>query len=239
MLLTDADCMPASEYWIQKMQDAYHDGVEIILGYGAYKKKKGFLNKLVRFETFHAALQYFSYALAGMPYMGVGRNLSYRKDLFYRVKGFSSINHIPGGDDDMFVNKVANKHNTAIVIDEDAFTISEPPEDFSKWYKQKTRHYSTARFYKPLHKFLLGLYAGTHFLFYPLVIVSAIFYDWRLSLGLLVLRMLVQAPIMYKTMKRLREQDLFPLFWLFDLWQFVYYIIFSFALVKKPSSNWK
>jgi glycosyltransferase involved in cell wall biosynthesis len=239
MLLTDADCMPSSEYWIQKMQDAYKDGIEIILGYGAYKKKEGFLNKLVRFETFHAALQYFSYALAGLPYMGVGRNLSYRKDLFYRVKGFSSINHIPGGDDDMFVNKVANKHNTAVVIDEDAFTISEPPDSFAKWYKQKTRHYSTARFYKPLHKFLLGLYASSHFIFYPLVIASAIVYDWRLALAVWLLRMLVQAPIMYHTMKKLREKDLFPLFWLFDLWQFVYYIIFSFALVKKPSSTWK
>lgn len=239
MLLTDADCIPASEFWIQKMQDAYHDGVEIVLGYGAYKKQKGFLNKLIRFETFHTALQYLSYALAGTPYMGVGRNLSYRKELFYRVKGFSSINHIPGGDDDMFINKVATKRNTSIVVDKDAFTISEPPQTFSQWWRQKTRHYSTARYYKQSHKFLLGLYAFSHFMIYPLFILSLIFFDWRLALGVFLVRFIFQGFVWHKTMKRLDEKDLFPLFWLLDIWQFFYYILFSFALVRKPKSNWK
>jgi hypothetical protein len=82
---------------------------EIVIGYGAYNKRPGLLNKIIRFETFHSALQYLSFALAGTPYMGVGRNLSYKKDVFLRNKGFSSINHIPGGDDDLFINKVANK----------------------------------------------------------------------------------------------------------------------------------
>ena len=109
LLLTDADCVPASEHWITKMQDGYDDNIEIVLGYGAYHKKKGLLNKLIRFETFHTALQYLSYALAGMPYMGVGRNLSYKKSLFFKNKGFSSINNIPSGDDDLFINKAATK----------------------------------------------------------------------------------------------------------------------------------
>ena len=109
VLLTDADCVPASEFWIQKMQDGYQNGIEVILGYSPYHKKPGVLNKIIRFETFHSALQYLSYALAGSPYMGVGRNLSYKKELFFRNKGFSAVNHLPGGDDDLFINKVANR----------------------------------------------------------------------------------------------------------------------------------
>ena len=76
VLLTDADCVPASEFWIEKMQEGFNDGIEIVLGYGALHKKKGFFNKLVRWETLHTALQYLSYAKAGFAYMGVGRNLS-------------------------------------------------------------------------------------------------------------------------------------------------------------------
>ena len=241
MLLTDADCVPASEWWIQKMQDAYQPGTEVVLGYGAYKKKPGLLNKLVRFETFQTALQYFSYALAGMPYMGVGRNLSYRKDLFYRVKGFSSLNHVPGGDDDLFINKVATKSNTAIVVDKDAFTLSEPPKDFNQWWRQKSRHYSTARYYQPKHKFLLGLYSISQFLFYPLMAASIIFWMpfWWLTLAVFGLRLIPQAIIYYKTMHRLNEKDLFPMFLVFDIWQFFYYCIFSITLVKKPRSNWR
>jgi glycosyltransferase involved in cell wall biosynthesis len=238
LLLTDADCVPASEYWIQKMQDGYSENTEVVLGYGAYHKTSGALNKLIRFETFHTALQYLSYALAGMPYMGVGRNLSYKKDIFLRNKGFSSINHIPSGDDDLFINKVASKKNTAVVIDPDAITRSIPKTTWSGWLKQKKRHYTTAKYYKGKHKFMLGLYFITQFLFYPLLIAAAIFYDWRLALGLFGIRLILQGFIFYKTMKKLDEKDLWPWFFLLDLWMFLYYIIFAPALWRKPQKNW-
>jgi glycosyltransferase involved in cell wall biosynthesis len=123
VLLTDADCVPASEFWIDKMQETFDENTEIVLGYGAYHKKAGLLNKIVRWETFHTALQYFSYALAGKPYMGVGRNLSYKKTIFYRHKGFSAHNNIPSGDDDLFINMAATKKNTKVNIDKDAFLV--------------------------------------------------------------------------------------------------------------------
>ena len=238
VLLTDADCVPASEFWMQKMQDAYVNGTEIVIGYGAYNKRPGLLNKLIRFETFHSALQYLSFALAGTPYMGVGRNLSYKKDVFIRNKGFSSINHIPGGDDDLFINQVASKHNTAVVIDKDAITLSQPKRRFSEWLRQKTRHYSTARYYKRGNKFLLALYSASQFLFYPLLVVSALFYSWELSLTVFGVRLLLQGFIFYRSMKKLNESDLWPMFLLFDIWMFFYYIIFARSLWKKPRVSW-
>jgi cellulose synthase/poly-beta-1,6-N-acetylglucosamine synthase-like glycosyltransferase len=238
VLLTDADCVPASERWLFKMQDVFSNGTEVALGYGAYHKMPGFLNKAIRFETFHTALQYFGYALAGKPYMGVGRNLAYRKDLFFRNKGFSSINHIPSGDDDLFINKVANKKNTAVVLDPEAFTISKPKQSWKEWMKQKNRHYSTGKFYKSSHQFLLGLYTLSFFLFYPLLVVSAIFFDWRLALIPFVVRLVTQAVIWKKAMKRLNEEDLFPMFFFWDIWMFFYYIIFAPALWRKPRKTW-
>jgi glycosyltransferase involved in cell wall biosynthesis len=238
VLLTDADCYPSSVNWVEKMQDGFYNGAEIVLGYGAYEKKTGFLNKLIRFETFHTALQYLSYALAGNPYMGVGRNLSYKKDLFFRNKGFSSHNHIPGGDDDLFINKVATRHNTAIVIDKETFTYSEPKESWGEWVRQKSRHYSTGKYYKGGHKFLLGLYAFTQFVFYPLFVASLFFYDWRFVLGVFGLRFLLQLLIYYKAMKKLDEKDLFWLAPFFDTWLFVYYVIFLPTVWKKPKPYW-
>lgn len=238
VLLTDADCVPSSENWMLKMQDAFSPGIEIALGYGAYQKQPGLLNKIIRFETFHTALQYFSYALAGKPYMGVGRNLAYRKNTFLRNKGFSSINHIPSGDDDLFINQVANKENTAVVLDPDAFTVSKPKQSWKEWMRQKNRHYSTGKFYKPVHKFLLGLYTFSQFLFYPLLVASLVTFDWRLALIPFVVRFIVQAIIWHKAMKRLNEADLFPAFVLWDLWMFFYYILFAPALWKKPRKTW-
>ncbi len=238
VLLTDADCVPASEFWIQKIQEQYGEGIEIVLGYGAYHKKPGLLNKLIRFETFHTALQYLSYALAGNPYMGVGRNLSYKKDVFLRNKGFSSINHIPSGDDDLFINKVAHKGNTAVVIDSQTHTLSEPKKSWGDWMTQKYRHYTTSKYYKPQHKFLLGLYSLTLFLVYPLLALSIIFFNWWMALAVFGIRLLIQAIVWFKGMKHLNEQDLWPWFLLLDFWMFFYYLFTLPAIWKAPRKNW-
>lgn len=239
VLLTDADCLPASEFWIQKMASLFDAKTEIVIGYGGYNKRKGILNKLIRFETFHAALQYLSYALAGIPYMGTGRNLAYRKSVFFRNKGFSAHNHLPGGDDDLFINATATGRNTKVMADKDAFTLSEPKKTWKEWMAQKQRHYTTARLYKPKHRFLLGLYALTHFLFYPAFIAAILLFRWEWVAGVFLVRIGVQAIIWYKTMEKLDEKDLWKWFLVLDIFMFFYYLIFTPAIWKKPRVNWK
>lgn len=238
LLLTDADCVPASERWIEQMQGSYDDDTEIVLGYGAFHKKNSLLNKVIRWETFHSALQYLSYALASVPYMGVGRNLSYKKAVFFRHKGFSSHNNIPGGDDDLFINKAANKKNTKININKDSFTLSHAADTWEQWRNQKRRHYTTSKFYRPLHKFLLGLYAASHFFYFPLLIFTAIFYNWQLALAVFLFRAVLQLIVYAKTMFKLGESDLLPWFLFFDIWMFFYYLIFATALIRKPKKTW-
>jgi cellulose synthase/poly-beta-1,6-N-acetylglucosamine synthase-like glycosyltransferase len=138
LVFTDADCVPASRQWLQRMANAFKDKKELVLGYGAYKKIKGsFLNSLIRFETLFTALQYFGYAQWGRAYMGVGRNLGYTADLFYEQSGF--INHIDiqSGDDDLFVNGASTSQNTALCCHKDSFTISEPKTSFAAWSHRK------------------------------------------------------------------------------------------------------
>jgi len=239
LLLTDADCVPASEHWMRLMQDGYHDNTEIVLGYGAYKKKPGILNKLIRFETFQTALQYLSYALAGLPYMGVGRNLSYKKDVFIRNKGFSSINQMPSGDDDLFINQVANSINTAIVVDKDAHTLSEPKTTFNDWMNQKYRHYTTSKYYKAKHSILLGLYAISQFLIYPLLITALILTkEYIIVASIWGTRFLIQGIILRSTMKKLNELDLWPWYLFFDLWSIFYYLFTLPSVWKAPNKNW-
>jgi cellulose synthase/poly-beta-1,6-N-acetylglucosamine synthase-like glycosyltransferase len=239
VLLSDADCLPATENWINSMQSAFTKNTEIVLGYSPFQKQNGLLNKIIRFECFFTAMQYLSYALVGIPYMGVGRNLSYKKSLFLKQKGFSAHNNIPGGDDDLFINAVANKKNTTININTESFTISKPAQTWEKWIRQKNRHYTTSKYYKRIHKFLLGLFAISHFLFYPLMILSMLFYSWKLSLIVYFTRAVFQMLIYSKNMIHLKEKDLIPFIPLLDLWMFIYYLIFAPALLKKPLQTWK
>lgn len=166
LLLTDADCLPENDQWIKGMVGAYREDTGIVLGYGPYFTRKGLLNKLIRFDTLYTAIQYLSMALARRPYMGVGRNLSYRRELFYKNKGFTSHYTIPSGDDDIFVSQVANKDNTRIFIDPNCRMESEPKHSFGNWMRQKRRHYSTVNMYKPFTNTILGVLLSSRLFYY-------------------------------------------------------------------------
>src|SRR5690554_6578537 len=170
LIFTDADCFPASKEWLSHMVAGFSDEKQLVLGYGAYQKQPGFLNQLIRFETLMTAVQYFSYAKMGNPYMGVGRNLAYTSTLFYENSGFMRHIKVASGDDDLFVNDAATSRNTAICIAPKAFTYSLPKKTWKKWILQKKRHYTTAKLYKPLHRILLGAYFIFNLLFWILLV---------------------------------------------------------------------
>lgn len=166
ILLTDADCRPKSNHWIKKMAICMTPEKEIVLGFSPYFRAKGLLNNLIRYETFITALQYFSFALVGIPYMGVGRNLMYRKSLFLRNGGFAKHTNIVGGDDDLFMNDVATTENTAICLNSNAFVYSFPKTTWQTWYRQKRRHLSVSKHYTLRNKILLGGLASTQIFFW-------------------------------------------------------------------------
>lgn len=170
LLLTDADCKPASNKWIETMAANHTSKTEVVLGYGPYNKSGGLLNLLIRYDTFMIALQYFSFALMGLPYMGVGRNLSYRRSLFFKNKGFTSHLHIPSGDDDLFIKQVANKTNTEIEVSASSFMYSDAKQNFKNWFRQKQRHLSTGKEYSFRFKLLLGGFGISQLLFYATLI---------------------------------------------------------------------
>jgi cellulose synthase/poly-beta-1,6-N-acetylglucosamine synthase-like glycosyltransferase len=161
LVLTDADCSPASNLWLQKMTNKFSEKHQIVLGYGPYNKTKGFLNKLIRFDTTMIAVHYFSMAINKIPYMGVGRNLAYTKDVFKSTSGFKSHISLMSGDDDLFIQEAAKKKNYTIQLDPDTFMYSDAKTDWESFVVQKARHYTTAPKYKVFKKLMLGIYSFT------------------------------------------------------------------------------
>ncbi len=241
LLLTDADCKPATANWIKSLASHYDSiKTQVVLAYGPYEKKRGLLNFIIRYDTFMVGMQYLSFALMGKPYMGVGRNLSYRKSLFMQHKGFVSHYGISSGDDDLFIREVANKRNTEVELNSESFVYSKPKASFGDWLKQKKRHLSTSKAYKPAIKFLLGLFGLTQFLFWVLfVILLAVGLKWEIVLGLFVIRFVTQIIVHKKVTALFGEQTLY----LFSLlWEGVYSLIMPFltlAGVFTKQSKWK
>jgi glycosyltransferase involved in cell wall biosynthesis len=176
ILLTDADCRPNNNHWVRTISERTSEGKNFVLGYSAYEKQPGFLNLFIRFETLFTAIQYIGYALAGNPYMGVGRNLAYRKSVFLDNKGFSNFLSVTGGDDDLFVNRHATAKNTAVALGGNALVNSFPKTTLKEFYRQKVRHLSVGKRYRAKHQFLLALFFLTHmaswFAGIPLLIFS-------------------------------------------------------------------
>lgn len=241
LLFTDADCAPQSKEWISKMSQHFQPEIDIVLGYGGYFKHKGsLLNKLIRFETLLTAIQYFSYARLGSPYMGVGRNLAYTSSKFYELKGFASHLHLRSGDDDLFVNEAANAKNTAISFERESHTRSAPKNKFKEWFHQKKRHVSVAGKYKPKHRMLLGIFYASRLLFWLLFAVLLILQIHpEIVLVALGIKLLLEAFIYVKSAKKLDELDIVWLFPFFDLFLiFTQLAIFISNLISKPK-HWK
>ncbi|MDO7138421.1 glycosyltransferase [Algibacter lectus] len=241
LLFTDADCQPVSKYWIKDMSAHFSNKKSIVLGYGGYSKVKySFLNKLIRFETVMTAVQYFSLAKIGMPYMGVGRNLAYAKTEFFNANGFIQHIKVRSGDDDLFINQVANSKNTAISFSPNSFTSSIPKSSFKAWYKQKRRHVSTAQLYKPKHKILLGLFYLSNVLFWLLAIaLLSTMYNWPIAPGLFLLRITIQYIVIGFSSKKLKETDVLLLLPLLEVTLIIsQFAIFINNLISKPNF-WK
>lgn len=249
LLFTDADCKPDGNKWIASMARNFTENTEIVLGYGAYFKEKSLLNRLTTYDTLFNALQYLGFAKCGKPYMGVGRNLAYKKQVFINQNGFAGTLNLRSGDDDLMVNKAATKENTRIETSKDSITWSRPNKSFKSWYYQKERHLSVSSFYTDKSRLSIGLEPLMRGLFYALfialVVWSSLTSNWILlgATGLLFLiRWLVQTIIINKASRYFGGKFYFLSLLLFDIFlPLIVLYILSFGRMGSKSKYivWK
>ena len=239
LLFTDADCNPASNQWLKSMSSHFSTKHEIVLGYGPYKKKKGLLNKIIRFDTAWIALNYFSFAKAKLPYMGIGRNMAYTKTVFNTVSGFKSHYALSSGDDDLFIQEAAKKGNYTINLDPDSFCYSTAPKSWSSWMRQKSRHYTTTERYKVIKKLLLGIYPLS--LLLMLISFVTLLFDsnfiW-LTLAVFTFILAVKWLILGKALKKLNETKYIAYLPLLDIAYAILAPAMYYSIDKKDKNKW-
>lgn len=243
LLFTDADCRPESDKWITKMVSNFsNSGTEFVLGYGSYEEKKGLLNRYIRYDTFFIGMQYLGMAIRGIPYMGVGRNMAYKKQVFFRNKGFGIHNHIISGDDDLFVNGNATSMNTAVEFGAGSRTVSVPAANVAEWVKQKQRHLTTGKYYRQRDKILLLLEPSSRVILYSLFIVLISFlYLWPALVAILGARLIVQLIVFELNMRRLNERKILLVSLFFDIFSpLINIALYLFAAGNRPGKLvWK
>ena len=218
MVFTDADCKPASNQWLRIMSETFTENHQIILGYAPYFRTKGIINRIIRYDTAFIGASYLSFALAKIPYMGVGRNLAYTKKVFDSVRGFKSHYSLPSGDDDLFIQEAAVNQNYTIQISPETFCYSKASETWKGWVRQKTRHYSTSSRYKVIKKALLGIYPISLLLVWLTFVILLFNAKWfAISLILFGFMIIVKWLIQGKCLRTLNEKGFALAFPLWDL----------------------
>ena len=240
ILLTDADCRPKSKNWISRMSEQFDKGIQFVLGFSPYEEKPGFLNHFIRFESLVTALQYFSFAQMKNPYMGVGRNLVYRKSLFLEKKGFNNFLHLMGGDDDLFVNQHARGAATRVQYHPESVVYSIPETTWKSFFYQKVRHLSVGRHYRPGHKILLGIFQLTWMLTWLVGLPLAFLYSYYyIIIGVLIIRLV----LFIVCIRALTQRAGIPFnFWIFPFLDFVYpiyYISTGLVALLTKKVRWK
>lgn len=229
IVVTDADCFPSSPFWLQHLAEtATPSEKEIVLGYGPVVPRPGLLNSWIRYETFYTALQYMALALLKRPYMGVGRNLVWKKSLFEKSNGFKGHEDLASGDDDLFISAVATGTNTAVCLHSQSFMFSEGKETWSQYVRQKSRHFTTGNRYPLIIKILLITNVLSHTLHYSCMCLLLILnFGMVFVCKLCLMRMLVVLLVTAFTLRKMREIRLLPLIPVFDACLPVYYFMFA------------
>ncbi len=238
-LLTDADCKPASNQWMKSMAQRFNEKKQIVIGFGPYKQKKGLLNRFIRFDTTWIAMNYFSFAKMGAPYMAIGRNLAYTRTTFEAANGFKSHYALSSGDDDLFIQDAAKKRNYTINIEPESFCYSEPADSWEKLIRQKSRHFTTTEKYRVIKKWMLGIYPLT-LLIFTASFVTLLFdknFLW-LTLSIYTFVLAIKWIILGKAFKKLQASKFIVWLPVLDLMYAIFTPILYYSIDKTDKKKW-
>jgi len=226
VVFTDADCAPKTSQWLKQIANAYKPETDVVLGYCGYEHKGGFLNKIIRCDAFFIGLNYLGLAMSKAPYMGIGRNLSYKKSIFFKNRGFASHHTLVSGDDDLFINEVSTSKNTRVCISKSSLLTTEPRSTWNSWVQQKTRHVSTFKYYRLGSKINLSLEMASRIAFLSTAAALIVLLPSPyIALGFIFIRFIAVAICFKKGINKLQEKGIWFTMILFDIVSPILYLV--------------
>ncbi|WP_455673717.1 glycosyltransferase [Phocaeicola sp.] len=226
LVFTESNCRPQSNQWLRQMARNFTPTTEIVLGYSNYEKASGWFNKKITFDTLLNAMRYLGMAISGRPYMGTGRNLAYRKSLYYKQKGFTSHLNLQRGEDDLFINETSNRQNTRVETSPESIMRISTPKYKRIWCEEKISYMATSHFFKGSARYLMGWETCSRLLFHITIIATIVIGIWLhqwimagIALLLWILRFVMQLLVFRKASKDLGERKFYALLPVFDVLQ--------------------
>lgn len=236
LAFTDADCRPGP-LWLSAIA-AHHgsrDRERVIVGWGPLDRTPGIVNRVARYENFVTAFLTAAACGLGRPYMALGRNLSYSRTLFRTIDGFRHSIESLSGDDDLLVQEVAQLRAAEVVymFDPNSFVPSPAPKSWRSWLRQKRRHASAGRYYRPSLQLYLLVFHVT-----GIALWLAPFWLGLAGAAMLAARLVVQHAAVRDAARTFGELDLLPLQPLWELAFTVYNLVVAPVGVLFKPRTW-
>lgn len=240
LVLTKANCKPNSFDWLRNIASTFGTRKEIVLGYASIANKKGLLNKLIQYDHAVRAMNYLSFALCKKPYMGEGYNLAYKKELFYNAGGFIKHYNLSAGDDDMFINQVANSKNTAVALTTPSQITFDAARTYKDWIKTKKSNIISQRHFKQSHRALLRLLPTFTWLFYlSIVALFLLGIPWQYMVIAILLKFIMQIFVYYKAFKRLKIKKIYIFAPILELYHMILNLTLEIKITLTKKTKWR
>jgi len=210
IIFTDVDCRPASAFWLRRMMSSFDDTVSVVLGYAAMDKSSGMLNRCFRMDNILYFMRFLGFAKRRMPVSGSARNIAFRKKFFSERNSFRDLYYMLSGDDDLFINRIVGRYNTAVQIHPEAHMVFSAPGKLRTWLVMKKDQMAGSHYYRFQHKFRFFRIIVSQVGFWGLfAVLLALGYMVPFVLGAFLLRMISWFLVVIFTIKRFDEPDLF------------------------------
>lgn len=239
LLFTDASSEPLSEFWIAEMSKNATTTKSITLGYEKYKIENTLTNLFIRFEHLLNAIQCFSFAKSGAPFMAFGGNLAYQKKDFFKVNGFIKHIKLKYGETNLFIRDAATTKNINYTISKKSFIEIDAPNSFYEWFQKQRIKRAIQNFYKRKHRYLLSFFTFSKIVFYGLGIYLIFVYPWQIMLPIFLFYVLIQYLVIGFSAKKFKEPYLLFFLPFLEISLLLIQIsIFIANLISKPNI-WK
>ena len=242
MLFTSTDVVPRGTRWLALMAKGFSRG-DIVLGYCGLERKGGLLNRLFRLGRMLRSATWLARAVKGKPYRGILHSYGFTKSVYISPisKGFNHLG-MNIGEDDLFIQAVANKENTSVILAPAATVTQRVWGGLRWWISQLTYYGATIPFY-PLGVRLSYLWELlSRVLFFAAAVIALIGMpnDFRIAVGALVaLRFLVVLWQVHRIARRLGERRLLVAFPIYDLLSPCWSLFLGLKLLRKDRRVWR
>lgn len=244
IVVTEPYCKPVSKNWLRSMARNFVPGTEIVLGYCNYNNSNGLFAKRIISDMLMTSIRFLGKAIVGKPYMGIGRNMAYRKEIYLQHKGFCNQLTLSRGDDDLFINEIADKKNTKVCVETNSIMRMPLPKHKKVWKEDKIGYEVTGSHYKGIARLSNSLETWSSFLFNISVIIALYIgisnKEWIFSVGICAVwtvRTLTAITVLCKTAKIIGENVSSYMF-IYDIIRPIYSLSLKIGYITRRKSDY-